>query len=141
MSPSSEYMFFEPPDIKLFCSRCDRVEAFNLVSAGDFINDWRRYGNRPVDAENAAIQVFCLAYLCQSCKGVPEVFLVRRERQRLMLSGRTPIEHVTVPARLKTVKRFYRGAVVAHQSGETLAGTNSRGALATLWNRPHLKAR
>jgi hypothetical protein len=140
MSPSSEYVVFVPPDVKLFCSRCDRVEAFNLVSASDFINDWRLYGNRRVDAENAAIQVFCLAYLCQSCKGVPEVFLVRRESQRLTLSGRTPIEHVTVPGQIpKAVRGSYRGAVVAHQSGQTLAGNFMLRTLIEQWARENTK--
>jgi adenylate kinase len=64
-----------------------------------------------------------LSYQCQSCKGVPEVFLVRREHLKRTNAGRAPIEHVEVPKDIpKHVSRFFRGAIVAHQSGQTLAG-------------------
>jgi hypothetical protein len=63
-----------------------------------------------------------LEYTCQSCKQTPEVFLVRRRGVKLTNEGRSPIEHVEVPAFIpKPVRRFFSGAVVAHQSGQTLA--------------------
>jgi len=113
--PGDNAFYFKPPDVKLYCTPCDRIEAFNLVFADDFLG---RGGARFPQA-----QAFVLSYQCQSCKGVPEVFLVRRDGPRLTLSGRAPIEHVEVPADVpKIVKRFYSGAIVAHQSGQTLAG-------------------
>ena len=37
------------------------------------------------------------SFLCQSCKGIPEVFLIRREGLKLILSGRAPMEVADVP--------------------------------------------
>lgn len=41
-----------------------------------------------------------------------------------MIVGRSPIEHVDVPEHLPSgrVRDYYSGAIVAHQSGQTLAG-------------------
>src|SRR5262249_47468291 len=51
--------------------------------------------------------------------------LIRVDRQRwtLSLHGRSPIENVEVPVFIpKEEYRFYRDALVAYQSGKTLAG-------------------
>jgi hypothetical protein len=116
---------FRPPDVKLFCASvtCDRTEAFNLVSAEEFLSrDLQR-----VEAGYATgaqtVQIFVFSYQCQSCKGAPEVFVVRRHGFRLTIAGRAPIEHVEVPAAIpKGPKKFFSAAVVAHQSGQTLSG-------------------
>jgi hypothetical protein len=121
--PLSDNLDFRPPDIKTFCSNCNRIEAFNLASVENFL---ARGGAVNVDLHNRygiVVQVFVLSYVCQSCKSVPDVFVVRREGPKLTLSGRTPIEHVDVPKVIpKSVATFYSGAIVAHQSGQTLAG-------------------
>ena len=124
---------FRPPDVKLFCnSTCDRVEAFNLSAVEDFLEA----GSVSHEGRLEIVQVFVLSYVCQSCKSVPEVFLVRREGARLTLSGRAPIEYVAVPREIpKPVKRFYRSAIVAHQSGETLAGIFMLRTLVEQWVR------
>lgn len=117
-----------PPDVKLFCETCDRREAFNLVAAADFLT----FDAAPKDSG----QLFVLSYRCQSCKATPEVFLVRREGMKLTLAGRSPIEHVEIPADIpKSVKRFYGGAIVAHQSGQTLAGNFMLRTLIEQWAR------
>lgn len=125
---------FKCPDIKIFCDHCDRVEAFNRISADDFL---ARAGQ--VDGFvtlQRRVQVYALSYLCQSCKGVPTTFLVRREGSKLILSGRSPIENVSVPPVIpEKVRRWYRGAVVAHQSGETLAGNFLLRTLIEQWAR------
>jgi hypothetical protein len=91
----------------------------NLFASSD-----QRFAARPfVSVKNEVVQVFALSYRCQPCKGPPEVFLVRRHGMKLALAGRAPIEHTAVPGYIpKTVRHFYSGAVVAHQSGQTLAG-------------------
>jgi hypothetical protein len=107
------------PDVKLFCHACDRTEAFNSISAEEFT------GRGPERAAllNDTVQVFVLSFECQSCKGVPEVFLLRRQGAKLTLCGRAPIEFVEVPSTIpKAVQNFYSGAVIAHQSGQMLAG-------------------
>jgi hypothetical protein len=112
---------FETPDIKLFCHKCERVEAANSISSEDFFQ--RESTPRYFLISGQRVQVFVFSFLCQSCKSVPEVFLVRRQGLRLTLSGRSPIEHIDVPRVIPNqVKGYYSGAVVAHQSGQTLAG-------------------
>jgi hypothetical protein len=115
-------IFFRPPDIKTFCGQCDRIEAFNLTSIENFL---ARGGaiNTLIHGRSGTVQIFVLSYLCQSCKSIPEVFLIRREGTRLTLSGRSPIEHVDVPKTIpKSVEQFFSSAIVAHQSGQSLAG-------------------
>src|SRR3990167_9053700 len=69
------------------------------------------------------VQVFVFSFLCQSCKALPEFFMVRREANKLILAGRSPIEHVDVPKVFpKELRQFFSGAIIAHQSGQTLAG-------------------
>jgi len=125
---------FQPPDVKLFCQSCDRIEAFNNISSEDFLR--RDQPSRPFAVSGQTIQLFVFSFLCQSCKAIPEVFLVRREGLKLMNSGRSPIEHVGEPLAIhKSVRRFYRDAVVAHQSGQTLAGIFFLRTLIEQWAR------
>lgn len=84
VSYSPPALIVRPPDVKLFCQKCDSREAFNLVAAD-------------VIATAGGVQVFGLTYLCQACKAVPDVFLVRRDGVRLTLCGRAPMENVEVP--------------------------------------------
>lgn len=112
---------FATPHLKLFCRVCDRVEAFNFVSVEDLLG--LSISNDSSLSHKTTTQVFAFSFLCQSCKGVPEVLLVRREGEKLVLSGRSPMEYVQVPKAIpKKIERFYSGAVVANQSGQTLAG-------------------
>jgi hypothetical protein len=114
--------FFDTPDVKLYCTKCGRLEAFNAVSTEEFLR--RGAGSRDNFSTNQGIvQVFVMSFLCQSCKGVPEVFTIRREGAKLVLCGRAPIEHIEVPTVIpKQVRPLFSGAIVAHQSGQTLAG-------------------
>lgn len=119
-------VWLKAPDVKLFCEECDRAEAFNSIatrilvsSVGD--NSLPLQGS--VGDNSLAVQVFAFSFLCQSCKSVPEVFLVRRRGLKLTLCGRAPIEYIEVPFFMpKQVQPFYRRAIVAFQSGEVLAG-------------------
>ncbi|HYN08298.1 MAG TPA: hypothetical protein VES67_13020 [Vicinamibacterales bacterium] len=118
---------FRPPDVKLFCQSCDRIEAFNLVSAEDFLD-------RATNLANS--QAFIFGYQCQSCKDAPETFLIRRDSLKLTICGRAPMEVALVPRFIpKSVKRFYGGALVAHQSGQTLAGIFLLRMLLEQWAR------
>lgn len=125
---------FPTPDVKLFCTVCERKEAFNSVSSEDFLQ--RRSDPELFRLRRDTIQVFALSFLCQSCKSVPEVFLVRRTGLKLTNSGRSPIEHVEVPAAIpKQIERFYSGAIVAYQSGQVLAGVFLLRTLIEQWAR------
>lgn len=107
------------PDVKLYCGKCQRVEPFNLVS----VEECPPPKTAQIFNPRGAVQVFTVSMLCQSCKHYPEVFLLRRSQSRLQICGRAPIEAVQVPSVIPLkVKRFHSGAMVAHQSGQTLAG-------------------
>lgn len=112
---------FTPPHAKLYCKTCQRVEPFNLATAASTI-DLAKYNLTVIAGRGTIEQVYSLSYLCQSCKKLPEVFLVRRTGGKLMLSGRSPMEHVSVPPEIpKEIASYYSGAVIARQSGQTLA--------------------
>lgn len=133
-SNAAQWLRFTPPDLKLFCSNCDRIEAFNLVSAEEFFSRDERSSR--FETKKGTCQVFVLSYLCQACKGVPDVFMIRRDGAQLANTGRAPIEHVETPAVIpKSVRRFYSGAIVAHQSGQTLAGLFLLRTLIEQWAR------
>jgi hypothetical protein len=130
---------FETPDVKLFCHRCDRVEAANSISSTDFFQ--RESTPRFFYSSGQRVQVFVFSFLCQSCKSVPEVFLVRRQGLKLTHSGRAPIEHIDVPRVIPNpVKDYYSGAVVAHQSGQSLAGIFLLRTIIEQWARYRIPA-
>jgi hypothetical protein len=132
-------VWLKAPDVKLFCEKCERVEAFNSVathilvsSVGD--NFLAVQGS--VGANSLAVQVFAFSFLCQSCKSVPEVFLVRRTGLKLTLCGRAPIEHVEVPSFIpKQIQSFFRGGILAFQSGQILAGNFMLRTVIEQWAR------
>lgn len=112
---------FKPLHVKVFCRICQRVEPFNPVAAGSAV-DSTKYERPIIKGEPAIEQVYSFTLLCQSCKRFPEVFLVRRTGPKLVLSGRSPMEHVPVPQFVpKEIEQYYSGSVIAYQSGQTLA--------------------
>lgn len=113
-------LYFRPPDLKVFCGRCDRREAFNLISGSDAL------GTDATVMESSGPspkQLFILKYQCQSCKSTPEVFMVERNALKLTLAGRAPMEVVEVSQVIpEAVRHFYRGALLAQHVSQTLAG-------------------
>jgi hypothetical protein len=106
------------PTIKTFCDRCDRVEPHNLVYARDITSDLmsRSGGYRVGPSQN-----FIAGYLCQACKVMLQYFMIRRDGVKLMLVGRSPMEHVAVPDVIpKSQRKYYFGAIIAFQSGQIL---------------------
>lgn len=109
-------LIFSLPAIKIFCATCKGIWPFNAYppDAHEILNhkvgmNWQ--------------QIFVLGYECQSCKGLPTVFMVRRNGLQLFLEGRSPIEYVEVPKVIpKEQRKYYSDAIVAHNSGQTLAG-------------------
>jgi hypothetical protein len=107
------------PTLKLFCRRCKRIEAHNLICADDPFNRSRFWGLEPQVGDTQ--QAFLLGYLCQSCKVVPNFFLIRRENLKLVLCGRSPMEYIDMPSYIPKMQRlFYRDAIIAFQSGQVL---------------------
>jgi hypothetical protein len=131
---------FSIPDVKLFCHVCERVEPFNYLYGQDELETHSVYPCPTLTDKRPNTQIFVFSFLCQSCKIIPEVFLVRRESGKLTLCGRSPIEHVEQPHFIpKAVARFYSDAVVAHQSGQTLAGVFLFRVLIEQWVRFQVK--
>jgi len=104
------------PTIKIYCPICKDKEPFNSLSTnfmGFAINKSR----------GLETQTFFLEYLCQGCKENITIFMVNREKYKLSIVGRTPMETVAVPKSIpKSFDSYFSGAIVAHNSGETLAG-------------------
>ena len=108
------------PRAKLFCSSCQRVEAFAPLRGLDLVGQSYTPADRPGFSDT---QLFTLTYLCQSCTSLPEAFLIHRVGTRLSIHGRSPMEHVPVPHVIpKAMRQYFAGSVVAFQSGQTLAG-------------------
>lgn len=124
-TPHPQEFLWEAPDVKIYCSICQRVEPFNLDSVHNLLPTSKATKSGTTTGEpdgKGRVQVFALAYLCQSCKSIPEFFLVRRVGAKLVLSGRSPMETVETPKWIPSgVSKYYSGAQVAFQSGQTLA--------------------
>lgn len=105
-------------NVKLFCAKCDRIEAYMPVAFKDLSAD--HAGNRYFCFDN--VQIFALSYRCQSCRGTPETFLVSRRGSSLRLEGRSPMESVDVPNYIPKIEsKYFRDALIAMNSGKTLA--------------------
>ena len=112
---------FKIPDVKLYCSTCERIEAYNGIACMDFLVACKV--NMEKRTNGPTVQQFVFSFECQSCKKVPEVYLVRRTGMKLTLCGRSPMEVVDVPKTIpKAVSRYYSNAVISHTAGFTLAG-------------------
>jgi hypothetical protein len=104
-----------PKTIRNYCHTCENIEPYNFLHGVDILYD--------INSKIQNVQVFSLSFECQGCKGVPEVFLVHRDKQKLVLCGRSPIEQViTVPQIPKGSNKFISDAIVAYNSGQVLAG-------------------
>lgn len=118
----SNAVFFQVPHVKMYCTQCERTEPFNSIAATEFfsLSDGKA---RVLDQGLNVIQVYGLSFMCQSCKRVPEIFIVRRQATKFIICGRAPIEAVQVPEAIpKETRKYFSDAIVAHQSGQTLAG-------------------
>jgi hypothetical protein len=113
-------------NIKVFCSKCESREAFCPIWYCDLANELTKPARRDgpiLESLPSGFQLFFLAYQCQICHSVPEGFMVRRRGWDLFYEGRSPIEIIGVPSFLpKEEREFFRDAVVAQNTGNTLAG-------------------
>jgi len=116
---------------KLYCETCARLEPFNVERFDSLLYqppDWQEQG---------ALQVLALSLRCQSCKGTPEVFLLRREDDKVQLSGRAPMEFVPVPDLIpRSVRTHYSNAIIAFQSRQTLSALFQLRTLIEQWLQP-----
>jgi hypothetical protein len=108
----------KPENVKLYCEKCERREAFRPL----WYIDGTAALRRTKGIADSIYQLFLLVYQCQSCKGRPEAFFVRREGWNLFLHGRSPMESIEVPAHIpKAERQWFRDALVALHGGKILA--------------------
>ena len=115
-------------NVKLFCTKCGGREAFRPIWLVDVTKQMIASGEEKVDKANAEVtfhllQLFILVFQCQRCEGVPDAFFIKLDGMNLILEGRSPIEHVEIHSTIpKKEAKWIRDALVAYQSGKTLAG-------------------
>jgi hypothetical protein len=125
---TDDRLWFKAPDVKLFCERCGRREAFNPLISREIFDG--------AQDDSRTVQTFVFSFLCQSCKLIPEVFLIHRLGLKLTICGRAPMEHIDVPPVIhKSVRSFYGGALLAFQSGQSLAGNFMLRTVIEQWTR------
>src|ERR1035437_661705 len=117
-------------NVKLFCKKCEGREAFRPIGFSDVTLSLRVKYEEQVQSGTPNLeisfpitfQLFVLVFQCQTCQGVPETFLVKRNGLDLVLEGRSPIEHVELPGFIpKDETHWFRDAVIAFQTGKVLA--------------------
>lgn len=104
--------------IKSICSMCKERGPFEMLRTYDLFMDREREWR---SIEYPRDQKFAFVMQCQSCRGIPDVFLVQRRGLKITLAGRSPMELLDVPSFIpKEVRRWYSNAIVAFQSGQVL---------------------
>lgn len=112
-----EFLDIQLPDIKVACDFCnDTVQPHNPVQVNG-LEDGLAAELGPQK------QIFLFSYLCQSCKCESVIYVVRREKKKLTIVGRSRFESVPIPKAMEKLleARFYRDAVIAFNTGRTLA--------------------
>ena len=71
----------------------------------------------------SAVQQFSVQYQCQTCKGEPLTFMIRRDGLKLQIVGRSRIEPCLIPEGVHSeMEGLLSDAICASQTGNTLAG-------------------
>lgn len=109
-------MVLSVPTVRTFCQNqnCGGLWPHNACQDPSWLRSRSISGN-------GMQQIFVLQYECQNCKGEPVSYLVKRDGAKITLTGRSPIEKVNVPNFIpKNLRKYYRGALVAFNSGANL---------------------
>lgn len=110
---------FTPPTIQTFCSICKRVQPYNFIRGEEFVEHILKCQHKDI----LGLQVFVMVYQCQACKEPPEVFMIRRNKTKITLCGRSPMEIALVkPIIPKSHRKYFSDAIIAFNSGQVLAG-------------------
>ncbi|AFL89892.1 hypothetical protein Terro_3681 [Terriglobus roseus DSM 18391] len=112
-------------NMKLFCPSCKCREAFAEIYHQDITRSHNPFAEVTVKLQaplSDSLQIFCIAYQCQICKGDPITFIIRRTKTHLSIDGRSPIEGIAVAKYIPEEERGYMEAsILSHQCGMTLA--------------------
>src|SRR5271154_2432323 len=88
-------------NIKIYCNYCKSSEVFQPIWFVDAANEIlkRNFAGELMEFPlKDNFQMIFIAFQCQRCKNDPEGFLIRRAGHTLYFEGRSPIEHIDVPA-------------------------------------------
>lgn len=84
-------LFLIAENVKLFCEKCDRTEAFEPKWYKDITTEMRAPSGLAISLRlPSTFQWFLMVYQCQSCNGLPEAVLVKRDGWQFFLHGRSP---------------------------------------------------
>lgn len=110
---------FRLPTIRIPCSNCSgELQPHNPW----FQKDRPYVYSETLSNSEKRIQVFAFAFQCQLCKKEPLLFMVRRDGLKLTLVGRSQFGEVSIPKFIpEPVRGFYRGAIIAFNTGHPLA--------------------
>lgn len=118
----SESVTLVAPTIKISCNHCDAVCPPHNSGFKGLREPILQLTLKPPSTGVKIVQVFFLPYQCQSCRGEPLIFVVRRCGTKLQIVGRSQFEKVQVPKSIpREEKEYYSDAVIAFQTGRILA--------------------
>jgi hypothetical protein len=110
--------------IKINCDHCDATLPPHNAGFKEllFLTSQLTLSKTETIDSGRIVQVFCFPFQCQSCRGEPVVFMVRRRGLKLTVVGRSHFEKVRTPSFIpKQEQEYYSDAVIAFRTGRTLA--------------------
>jgi hypothetical protein len=108
----AEAQIFALPPVRTWCGECQGKTVFKADAPKC----------RSVNHGSASEQSLLLSYQCADCTKRRVTFLVTRRGATMELSGRDPLDALSVPSSLpRSVSRFYAEAQIAHHTGQDLA--------------------
>lgn len=138
-APADVYhsLAFEVVSVRSRCGTCGEVGPLNLVICTEAASGLAEHNGNHISDEN----VFTFSFLCQSCRRGLEVFMVSRKAEKLTLVGRSPMEQVDVPKVIpKRQRKYFSGAVIAFNAGQTLAALFMLRTMIEQWTRMEMGA-
>lgn len=105
-----------------------KVENFGHRSGASYLASTRTLNNGyhcyfTLEDPRSVVQQFSVQYQCQSCKGEPLTFMIRREGLKLQIVGRSRIEPCVMPEGVPSeMMALLSDAMCASQTGSVLAG-------------------
>jgi hypothetical protein len=108
----AEAQVFALPQVRTWCGECQGATLFKADASRC----------RSVYHGSPSEQSLLLSYQCQECARKRVTFFVTRRGAAMELSGRDPLDALSVPSSLpRSVSRFFAEAQIAHHTGQDLA--------------------
>ncbi|MAO65425.1 MAG: hypothetical protein CL666_10535 [Balneola sp.] len=109
---------FKLNSIKSTCGNCAESGPMNLLRTDDALKGVRRFIDKKVPEFKS---VFTFTFHCQSCRNGLEVFQAQRDKDKITLTGRSPMEIVNIPNFIPNdFNNYFTGAIIAYNSGQVL---------------------